>query len=1217
MDEVEAATAAFEEIRELLNHPELAPDPERADWRERSVQLDEVVAGMHTLLQRLEPVMAQSEEEAAQWGSAAVGVAWRAAGLLHAGGRGTQAREVLTKCEPLPCDDEDRALLAAGRSEIVTLTRLAKVYWLWANDRIPEAQTLARSFKEQPFSILAQRVLEIPDAIKAAPTMFTWNGCGLSIYGSRDAWADGSFVTTRYVTLVFLPIIPVDAYRVFDCGGGSYSFVGKVPLKSAWRVWQIAVAALVVVGGLGWGVSEYLSSPSRQIAVALSALQKNDAKDPAAREELIRSYQDVIGEWEGKVNHVALQPAAEAVARLALEGVPDPFGPAHVDAGIAALADVAALPEDLREGVVSKRVVARVEAWLQGLGSGSESNAVLALRLAAAAPDAMGAADAKTYLDKKEALELAFADRMSKEFPAAALRITAGLLQRPEALAKTSALFETIADEPSLLLELEPEIKSFAAVAQGSATARKLEQALADAKSLTETEERKALLAEPEEKALREASAQAPKDQGLAVALAELLIGQGEAAKAKEVLRPLGTPGRMVLSAQLALVRAHIELEEDSAAEGMLTRMLAVRLPAYEAAASAYSRLIRVRRDQYFDDVNSDNISEALKRRLEAVPEADRLGSFNEWISEQLEADPVVTEARERFTRMSDVVPVAIMLGTVNLRRASNATGSERQDLLAAAERAFLAIQGAGAGYASYHLGLGQVYHRLGKTEDGERELGALLEKNDPDLSLDVARAYRELGMESRTREVCKQVFDAGDESTKQKAAILLSLIARTRAERVEWLRRADQKDDFVRTGLLSAEGDALLAQGKLEEADAKFAVTVAGYEKNATLIGSAANNAALALGSRYECTGDRRHIDRAVVLMERARGLAPDNAVMQINTAGLLEHRGLVKVLSGFVDERATRLDTYDAQSVTDAMLGGPLRERVLAALKASPDIRRAMDVRRQVEVLSPGAAHAYLGQSDWFERLEDRPALLALRDRLAAVKSIDAEASLAERKRFVAGELDAERKETLLGSLERAKLLQAPSNTGGDKKSLAALRFLEAGTRRGLSTLAKASEAEEHARLEVEALRHADELWPELGARRLLVPALLRVALLRTQAKSPALLPDLHVQLRELDAESVFVKLCREQSTSALAALAAEPQLAEVLTLRKEQAQAHPRLVDFAVAKALDDSALLDLAKPALKSSRALVIEIDERVIPTGLAKARMLGLAWARTL
>lgn len=50
---------------------------------------------------------------------------------------------------------------------------------------------------------------------------FTFNGCGTKFYGNRDKGEDGSHITTEWITLVYVPIIPIRSWRVLPVGQGT------------------------------------------------------------------------------------------------------------------------------------------------------------------------------------------------------------------------------------------------------------------------------------------------------------------------------------------------------------------------------------------------------------------------------------------------------------------------------------------------------------------------------------------------------------------------------------------------------------------------------------------------------------------------------------------------------------------------------------------------------------------------------------------------------------------------------------------------------------------------------------------------------------------------------------------------------------------------------------------------------------------------------------
>jgi len=94
-----------------------------------------------------------------------------------------------------------------------------------------------------------QRVFGALKPISSAPTLQTTNGIGFTIYGKSNCDNDtDSYETTRYFVVLGIPILPVGRYRVIHKGGGTYAFLGKLPLRKGDR-WHLGIvtAALVVM----------------------------------------------------------------------------------------------------------------------------------------------------------------------------------------------------------------------------------------------------------------------------------------------------------------------------------------------------------------------------------------------------------------------------------------------------------------------------------------------------------------------------------------------------------------------------------------------------------------------------------------------------------------------------------------------------------------------------------------------------------------------------------------------------------------------------------------------------------------------------------------------------------------------------------------------------------------------------------------------------------
>lgn len=79
------------------------------------------------------------------------------------------------------------------------------------------------------------------EPIESAPSLYTMNGFGVTLYGKTDRNpSDGSYMATHYLVFFFVPVLPLARYRVIPTGGG-YRFLGKGPLR-VFDKWHIAIS---------------------------------------------------------------------------------------------------------------------------------------------------------------------------------------------------------------------------------------------------------------------------------------------------------------------------------------------------------------------------------------------------------------------------------------------------------------------------------------------------------------------------------------------------------------------------------------------------------------------------------------------------------------------------------------------------------------------------------------------------------------------------------------------------------------------------------------------------------------------------------------------------------------------------------------------------------------------------------------------------------------
>ncbi|HEV3255319.1 MAG TPA: hypothetical protein VG013_00435, partial [Gemmataceae bacterium] len=167
--------------------------------------------------------------------------------------------------------------------------------------------------------------------LKSPPALGAVLGCGVSFYGRRDHDDEtDTYVTTHCLSLLYLPVLALAAYRVAD-GHPGYYFLGRVPLSMGARLWNWLFLGVLLglVGVRLW--DKYTHSPgylARQQMEEADRLADAGQVAPAAR-----LYRDVaLGGTEhavaasakvgGLVDRVAEQASSEeavAVYRCAVE----------------------------------------------------------------------------------------------------------------------------------------------------------------------------------------------------------------------------------------------------------------------------------------------------------------------------------------------------------------------------------------------------------------------------------------------------------------------------------------------------------------------------------------------------------------------------------------------------------------------------------------------------------------------------------------------------------------------------------------------------------------------------------------------------------------------------------------------------------------------------------------------------------------------------------
>lgn len=112
--------------------------------------------------------------------------------------------------------------------------------------------------------------------MSGTPPLFRLNGCGVSVYGKRDVDEEtGTYIKTLCICVLFVPLIPLAAYRVADASNGGWYFLGKERLSSFAKSWNLVALGAALLMGMNLAWTAHTSSPEY---IARQDLRKADAE---------------------------------------------------------------------------------------------------------------------------------------------------------------------------------------------------------------------------------------------------------------------------------------------------------------------------------------------------------------------------------------------------------------------------------------------------------------------------------------------------------------------------------------------------------------------------------------------------------------------------------------------------------------------------------------------------------------------------------------------------------------------------------------------------------------------------------------------------------------------------------------------------------------------------------------------------------------------------
>ena len=1177
MTALDRVVAGLDTVDAMLGESALEPNPERRDWPEAAPRVRELAATIQSEL--IGPLEAACEAltEPAQAPGLRTTVAHRlasAAAVLHASGDSSGCSSLLSQAVALGAAGEARDLWSAGRGDPASFVTLQRALWLRARGRRRASEKLLRTLGQSPSPVFAQaagKVRALGWPVSSAPALFRLNGCGVGLYGRADERPDGTHVATYFLTLLWVPVLPLAAYRVRKEEGSGWSFFTRERLAGWAKAWQ-GVAAVAVLGAAAWfGGKAYLESPSRLARVATAEAARLESSGREA--EALRAYHEVVGRYGSQTDVGA---AAMGVLRLSARSVHEPCTPDQVAAAGRVVAGFEKLPEALRGGAHAAFLVERLERWAGQIGEADPKSVRAAIVLLDSAERVVDGSRKAALHEKRAGLEVALADGLAPARPLDALGhyVRAG---GATAVASAGRLLGGLGDDDALWSEAAHDAEEWLKAAGPSAPGAAEVKARLGA-SLASVAARQERVAKAGPEALLAELRAHPGDQLVAVAVARHQRTAGDAAGC---VRSLDSPrgvGWLTGEAQIQRAACLMDLDRDDEAAGILSAYLDDRLPAFHVARRTYEEAHETAANRLVEDARAGRLPEAVSNQLNAASEEKQGEIFRGWLSAELDKDARLQALGAEYGRYRDVVPASLALGTVELKRSQRTAGESRHRHLAAAERAFLAIREEAEGAPSYHLELAQVYHRLGKAKEGDAELAGLLARNDPDLTMDVAEVYRQLGVEDRARAILEELYSgSADVAMKRRVAFQRANAQRDIDDQDAWLEKADPNDPSVRIQKLENLAQRSLLAGRDEEADRAFSEAAASYDRDAKRSGAAMNNAALAYLGRYAATGDPLHRRAALARLESSLRLAPDSAIVHGNLAEALGDSAVDAALAGFVDLRVLRPSSGDGATLFSALSRGPLRDRLRKALAAQADFLRARTVSEREAVLSPNKPSVGLRQLRWLDWAGDAAGLRALEERLRQTPP-DVGMLVADREDWRSGRRDGIWRPRLAQGRSLAETRVKRARVSGKRETLAAALVLLADAEDSLAKLEPGPAGIDRA---VAACREAAAAWPEAGLEETLADALLLSAAEHAAESSPEWRARWTAERRRSSVSWALLEASRDPGGGpALAAVKARPELAEALALRRVAAARQPEVGHLLLARAVGDAALESLA-------------------------------------
>ncbi len=107
-------------------------------------------------------------------------------------------------------------------------------------------------------------------------TISSINGFGRKLYGKREFEADGSFITTKWLIMAFLPIVPSASMRVRPIGSdsmfnGEFEIIEELPISWHQAISTYIYAYIIIPMAIHYAEKFNWSNSTQLVVAALIA----------------------------------------------------------------------------------------------------------------------------------------------------------------------------------------------------------------------------------------------------------------------------------------------------------------------------------------------------------------------------------------------------------------------------------------------------------------------------------------------------------------------------------------------------------------------------------------------------------------------------------------------------------------------------------------------------------------------------------------------------------------------------------------------------------------------------------------------------------------------------------------------------------------------------------------------------------------------------------